>query len=239
VLRVCSDPNNLPFSNERGEGFENELAELLARELDARLEYTFWAQRRGFVRNTLKAGLCDVVMGVPSTLEMVLTTRPYYRSSYVFVTRKDRQLALHSFDDPRLRKLKIGVPIVGDDYANTPPAHALARRAIVDNVVGFSVFGDYAEPNPPAALIHAVEAGKIDVGVAWGPLAGYFAKHSRTPLSLVRARPDAQGPGALAFDISLGVRKPDAALRDELEGVLVRRKREIAALLARFGVPRI
>ena len=173
VLRVCADPNNLPFSNEREEGFENRLAELLARELGAeRVEYTWWAQRRGFFRNTLNAGLCDVVMGVPSSVELAATTRPYYRSTYVFVTRADRGLDIRSLDDEALRRVRVGVSIIGDDYANAPPAHALAQRGIVGNVVGFSVYGDYAQPNPPARIVEAVAAGDVDVAVVWGPLAG-------------------------------------------------------------------
>jgi ABC-type amino acid transport substrate-binding protein len=127
VLRVCADPNNLPFSNERGEGFENKLAEMLAADLGAELRYTWWAQRRGFFRNTLRAGSCDVVLGVPAGFELALTTSPYYRSTYAFVSRKDRHLGVRSFDDEALRRLKVGVQLVGDDGANTPPAHALAR----------------------------------------------------------------------------------------------------------------
>src|SRR5688500_4128593 len=124
VLRVCADPNNLPFSNEKQQGFENRLAELIAGELDARLEYTWWAQRRGFIRSTLNEGLCDVVMEVPGSFDLAAVTRPYYRSTYVFVYRKDAGLTIRSFDDSLLRSLRIGVQIIGDDYANTPPAHA-------------------------------------------------------------------------------------------------------------------
>ncbi|HEY9233175.1 MAG TPA: hypothetical protein VIS78_13560, partial [Blastocatellia bacterium] len=150
VLKVCADPNNLPFSNDRGEGFENKIAELIASEMNATVEYTWWAQRRGFVRNTLKAGNCDCLMGVPLGFEMAATTGPYYRSTYVFVYRKDSGFAVHSFDDPILKRLRIGVQMVGDDYANTPPAHALANRHIVTNVRGYTLYGDYRQPNPPA-----------------------------------------------------------------------------------------
>jgi len=130
LLRVCSDPNNLPFSHRDRTGFENRLADLLADELGAEVRYTWWAQRRGFVRNTLKSKRCDVIMGIPSGFEAALTTRPYYRSSYVFVSQRARALKLRSLDDPRLRKLRIGVPLVGDDYANPPAVHALARRGL-------------------------------------------------------------------------------------------------------------
>ena len=150
VLRVCSDPNNLPFSNEQREGYENRIAEVIARELHARVEYTWFAQRRGFVRNTLNNGLCDVIIGVPSGYDPVASTEPYYRSSYVFVTRADSKLQVRSLDDAALRRVKIGVHIVGDDYANTPPVHALSRRHIVQNVSGYTLYGDYSQPNPPA-----------------------------------------------------------------------------------------
>src|SRR5215203_3700431 len=145
VLRVCADPNNLPYSNERQEGFENRIAELVAREMKAELRYVWWAQRRGYIRSTLRAGLCDLFIGMPTGLDMVLVTRPYYRSTYAFVTRRDGP-RITSFDDPRLKRLRVGVQIIGDDFANAPPAEALAHRGIVRNVRGYSVIGDYRDP---------------------------------------------------------------------------------------------
>ena len=240
VLRVCADPNNLPFSNARGEGFENKLAELVARELGARLEYTWHAQRRGFVRNTLRAGACDLVPGVPSSLELVMPTRPYYRSTYVFVHRADARFTVRSFDDPVLRRLRVGVQFIGDDYANTPPAHALAARGIVRNVVGFSIYGDYREPNPPARIVDAVADGRIDVAVVWGPLAGYFARRQRVPLTVVPVSPQVDVPFLpFVFDIAMGVRRDDPALRQEVEEVLRRRRAEVEAILDAYGVPRV
>jgi mxaJ protein len=236
VLRVCADPNNLPFSNQKGEGLENRLAELLAQELDARVEYTWWAQRRGFIRNTLKAGLCDVVMGVPRDYELTLTTRPYYRSTYVFVTREGKAPPVRSFDDARLRTLRIGLHVVGDDAAAVPPAHALSRRGIVDNVRGYSVYGDYTKDSPPLDLLRALEKGEVDVAIIWGPLAGYYAKQSAVKLRLAPVAP--AGPASFAFDISLGVRRGERALKAELEQALARRRREVRALLADYGVPR-
>ena len=237
-LRVCSDPNNLPFSNQRQEGFENRLAELIARDLGATVKYTWLPQRRGFIRNTLGANACDVIMGMTAGAERVLTTKPYYRYSYVFVYRKEHNLAIRSLDDPALRKLKIGVQLIGDDYANTPPVHALSRRGIVGNLVGFSVFGDYSKENPPARIIDAVEAGQVDVALAWGPLAGYFAKRSATDLVVVPVSP-ASDPPALqyTFAIALAVRPEDAALRDQLDAVLLRRQPEIRRILVEYGVP--
>jgi mxaJ protein len=162
-LRICSDPNNLPFSNKAGQGFENRIAELVAHDLAEHLEYTWWAQRRGFVRNTLNAHACDVVIGIPAHVDMMLTTQPYYRSTYAFVTRRDRRLAISSFDDPRLRTFRIGVPIIGDDYASTPPVHALVRRGLTAHMVGFTVYGDYGQPNPPARRGGALARGGGDV----------------------------------------------------------------------------
>jgi mxaJ protein len=237
-LRVCADPNNLPFSNQQEKGLENRLAELIAKEEGARVQYTWWPQRRGFIRNTLAAGKCDLVMGMPFGAERVLTTRPYYRSTYVFVSRKDRQLGVRSLDDPSLRTLKIGVQLIGDDYANTPPVHALSRRGIVGNLVGYSVFGDYSQENPPARIIDAVVAGDVDIAVAWGPLAGYFAKRSGIPLEIIPVSPAIDPPGLrFTFDISLAVRPGDAERKRELEGVLDRRRSEIDQLLAEYGVP--
>ena len=239
-LRVCADPNNLPFSNQRGEGFENRIADLIAREFGAKIHYTWWAQRRGFVRNTLGQGLCDLIIGVPAGYDPVLTTRPYYRSTYVFVSRRDRALALTSLDDPRLPKLKLGVHLIGDDGANAPPAHALSRRGIITNVIGYPIYGDYTEPNPPARLIDAVADGAIDVALAWGPLAGYFSPREPVPLEISAISPAADPPGLrFSFAISMGVSKQDVVLRDELNRLLDRRRQEIQKILGEFGVPQV
>jgi mxaJ protein len=236
-LRVCADPNNLPFSNEAGEGFEIGIAKLIGQNLRRQVTFFWWPQRRGFFRNTLGAGQCDVVLGVPAGFERALTTSPYYRSTYVFVSRTDRAITLRSFDDPRLRELVVGVQLIGDDGVNTPPAHALTSRGIVDNVRGYSVFGDYAQPNPTAAIVNAVVEGDVDVAIVWGPLAGYFARRSSVPLSLMPVQPAPQDL-AMAFDIAVGVRKTDAALRDEIETVLVEQRGAVGALLDDYGVPR-
>src|SRR3954467_2835488 len=191
VLRITADPNNLPFSNERGEGFENKIAELVARDLDANIEYSWRAQRRGFFRETLKENRCDLVLGVPAHFDMALTTTPYYRSSYVFVYRTDRKMNIRSLDDPILRELKIGIQMIGNDGRNTPPAHALANRGIIDNVAGYTVYGDYAEENPPARIMDAVARGEVDVAIVWGPLGGYFASKASVPLVVVPVEPAA------------------------------------------------
>jgi mxaJ protein len=240
VLRVCADPNNLPFTNERLEGFENRIAEVIARDLDAKIEYTWWAQRRGFIRSTLRAGTCDVVLGIPSSFELALPTRPYYRSTYVFVTRADRNLHIETFDDPQLRELTVGVHLVGDDGANTPPAHALSNRGIINNVRGYTLYGDYREDSPPARMIEAVAKGEIDVAVAWGPLAGYHAPKQGVELKLVPVSPQIDLPFLpFVYDIAVGVRRGEEEFRDEIDAVLRRRQNEIAEILDKYGVPRV
>jgi mxaJ protein len=211
---------------------------LVAKDLKAKVRYVWWAQRRGYVRNTLKDDRCDVWPGVATQVDMLATTRPYYRSSYVFVTRADRRLDIASFDDPRLTRLKIGVQMVGDDAQNTPPAHALARRGIIGNVRGFMLYGDYAQPNPPAEIVQAVDRGDVDVAVVWGPLAGYFAARAAHPLRLTPVQPWLDGPQwPMVFDISMGVRRDDAELKAELDRALQRHAREVQALLAAYRVP--
>jgi mxaJ protein len=240
ALRVCADPNNLPFSNRRGEGFENHIAELVAHELHQPLQYTWWAQRRGFVRNTLKAGTCDVIIGVPSRYDLTATTRPYYRSTYVFVTRSGSGADVRSLDDPRLRNVTIGVQLIGDDFANTPPAHALARRGIVQNVRGYTVYGDYRQPNPPARIVDAVAHGDIDVAIVWGPLAGYFATREPVPLRVTPLVPQQALPALpFTFDISMGVRRADSALQARLNDILAARRPAIDSILRSYGVPRV
>jgi mxaJ protein len=239
TLRVCADPNNMPFSNRRGEGFENRLAALVGRALAEDVRYTFWPQRRGFLRLTLNARRCDVVMGVPLGTERVLTTRSYYRSSYVFVYGP-KAPRVRSFDAPELRSLRIGVPVVGDDGANPPPIFALVDRGLIANVRGYSVFGDYRDESPPSSLVRAVRDGAVDLAVAWGPLAGYYARHGQPTLS-VRAVPEREAPPGQHFEFAfaMAVRKDDAPLRDRLDDVLRSHTREIGELLDSYGVPRL
>jgi mxaJ protein len=239
VLRVCADPNNLPFSNQREQGFENRLVRLIAGELKARVEYTWWAQRRGFVRQTITAGACDIIPGVPAQFDRTLVTAPYYRSSYVFVSRRDRHMSLSSFDDQPLRTLRVGVQLVGEDGQNTPPAHALAARQIVSNVVGYTLYGDYLQPNPPARIVDAVANGEIDVAIVWGPLAGYFARRQQVPIDLAPVAPVADPATPVAFDISVGIARRQPELRDEIDLALARRRADVERLLDDYGVPRV
>jgi mxaJ protein len=237
VLRVCADPNNLPFSNDRGEGFENQIAGTIATDLNRSLVYYWYPQRRGFLRNTLLAGLCDLVMGVPSSLDRARVTRPYYRSSYVFVSRHDRRIHVTSLDDRRLRLLAIAIPITGDDYDNPPPARALAARRIVDNVHGYPVYGDYSKPHPSSGAVDAVRRGDVDVAIAWGPIAGFAAQQPGARLDLTPL-PDRDGSLPFAFDIAIAVRPEDRALASQIDAVLEHHMNGIQRVLDAYGVPR-
>ena len=237
VLRVCADPNNLPFSNEQGQGFENKLAELVAAKLGAKLEYAWWSQRKSFIKNSLDAGRCDLVLGIPSSLDSVSATKPYYRSTYVFVSRQDRHLNVASLADPRLQQWRIGVHVVGNDYA--PPAAALARRGITRNIVGFSLFGEYGEANPPRKIIDAVADGKIDLAIVWGPFAGYFAKCENVHLDVVPVSPAMFLAIPFTYEISAGVRKGDERLRAEVDQVLESESAAVRRILQDYGVPRV
>jgi mxaJ protein len=238
TLVVCADPNNLPFSNRAGQGFENKLADLLAHDMGVRVEYVWWAQRRGYVRNTLNEARCDLWPGVATGVDRVSTSKPYYRSTYVFVTRRDRRLTGLSLNDPRLHTLSIGVQMIGNNATNTPPAHALAHRGITDNVHGYMLYGLYDHPNPSATIVEAVAHGDIDVALVWGPLAGYFAGHSPVPLRLEPVTPSFDGPQLpMAYSISVGVRRGNTVLRDQVDQILERERPRVDALLAAYHVP--
>ncbi len=240
-LRVCADPNDLPFSNQARQGFENAIAERFAHDLGTTVQFVWYPERRSFLRRTMNAGRCDLIMGVPIGDDRVEATIPYYQSSYVFVSRADRHYNLRSLDDPRLRQLRIGIHIIGDDYANTPGAEALATRHIVNNVVGYSVYGDYSKPNPEAHLVDAVAHGDVDVAIVWGPLAGYFAPRESVPLTITPVAParDAASGDRFVYDIAMGVPRGDRAAAQFVDSLIVRDRPAIQRILQQFGVPQI
>jgi mxaJ protein len=233
TIRVCADPNNFPFSNDKLEGFENKLADVIGTELHAKIEYVWWLQRKNFVRNTLNSGKCDLIIGILRGYERIATTRPYYKSTYVWVSRKDKHLKIASLDDPILQKLRIGVHITDDNYA--PPAQALARRGLVNNLKGYSLLGAFGDLNPPAKLVNAVANREVDLAIAWGPLVGYFTRNSALQLSAMEPLRD--GPIPFTFEISMGVRKNDTALLEQLDRALERRQADVRRILAEYRVP--
>jgi mxaJ protein len=237
ALRVCADPDNLPYSHSDGSGFENRIAQLVARDFGLPLEYAWLPDRRGFVRKTLGAGLCDLVMGVPAEFERTANTVPYYRSAYVLVEAAGDASPPRSFADPRLRQWRLGVQLVGDDFAATPPGHALAQAGAVNNVVGFPIPGEQ-----PAAerIVQALARGELDAAFVWGPQAGYYALHSARPLQLhYVAPPEGLHGQPFAFDIAMGVRRGDRALRERLDDFIARRQPDIDRILAEYGVPQL
>lgn len=237
-LRVCADPNNLPYSNRQLQGFENKIAGLIARDMGTQATYYWYPQRGKFFKETLARDVCDLVMSVPATMPGLAITQPYYRSSYVFISRRDRNLHIRSIDDPQLRKLEIGVHVLGDEDDSLPPVRALIRHGLVRNLVGFSIFGTLDETDPPADLIKAVEDRKVDVAVAWGPLAGYFSRHSPVPLAVVPIPDDPANPELpFQFNIGIGVREKDSALQQMLNTELVRLHPEIQRILRTYGIP--
>jgi quinoprotein dehydrogenase-associated probable ABC transporter substrate-binding protein len=239
-LRVCADPNNLPFSNRQEEGFHNRLAELFAEEmgLDG-VTYTWWPQRRGFVRNTLKKKRCDVIFGVPEGYDILQSTRPFYRSPYVIVQRADADFEVTSLDDPILAELEIGVALIGDDYMNTPPAHVLSVRGINSNVEGYPVYGDYSEDSPPKEIVLAVARGDVDVAMVWGPVAGYWASRQDVELTMHPLPAVDEKTGLpLNFSMSLGVRRGEEEWQARLEKVIEENHERIYAILRdEYDVP--
>jgi mxaJ protein len=238
TLRVCADPENLPYSSRDKAGFENAIVEIVARALDARVEYVWWSQQRGFAHKTLGAGSCDLWPGVATAVTTMETTTPYYRSTYVFVSRRDDHLDIASFDDPRLKAARIGVQMIGNDATNTPPAHALARRGITANVRGFMIYdaGSHVSPSP---IMQAVADGTVDVAIVWGPAAGWFAQQSKIPLALKPTPRNDGGEWPMTFDISMGVRKGNDVLKADLDRALAKRHDAIAGILDRYGIPHI
>jgi mxaJ protein len=236
VLRVCADPDNMPLSNQKGEGYEQKIAELIAKDWNAKVEYAWWPVRRGFFSRALNGRYCDVAIEAPAGLDMAGVTKPYFRSGYVFVTRKDRNLNIKSLADPRLKKLKIGVNLLNSDAENTPPAMALSRYGVVGNLIGFTTF--YGDSARPEDIINAVAKKDIDVAIVWGPIAGYFVRSAPAPLT-IQALPERDSLSEFPFqyDIGMGVRRRDRALRDSLQSVLDRKGPEIQSILKQYGVP--
>ena len=232
TLRVCADPNNLPFSNDKGEGFENRIAEFLAKKLGKDLAYTYYPGATGFVRNTLNAHLCDVILGMPQGNDLVQPTNPYYRTTYAIVTRAGSELdGLKTLDDPGLKEKPHRIGLV----ANTPPGNVLAMNGLMASVKPYALMIDTRVESSGAAMMHDLEKGDIDVALLWGPIAGYYAKHSSVKLNVT---PLPETPGArMAFRIGFGVRHSDQNWKRELNTLIAQNKIELERILRDYGVP--
>jgi quinoprotein dehydrogenase-associated probable ABC transporter substrate-binding protein len=231
VFRACADPHDLPYSNEAGEGFENKIAELFAKKLGKSLAYTFYPDATGFIRMTLNARRCDVVLGIAQEADIVQPTNPYYRTAYVAVYPKSGPLAgLDSLSDPRLKTAKIGV------IAGTPPVTYLAVGGLLGQIKSYALVVDTRFDSPNAEMMHDLDKGVIDVALAWGPIAGYYAGKTETAMSLAPLVKES-GPTKLVYRIAMGVRHSDQNWKRDLNKLISQNRAEIDAILRSYGVP--
>ena len=231
VFRACADPRNLPFSNQAGEGFENKIAELFARKLGKTVEYTFYPDATGFIRNTLNAHRCDVVLGIAQGDDIVQPTSPYYRTSYVAAYRADGSLkGLDSLSDPRLKTARIGI------VAGTPPATVLAENKLLGQIKSYALVVDTRFDSPTHEMMDDLERGDIDVALLWGPIAGYYATKAKTPTAVVPLVKEHGGP-RMVYRIVMGVRHSDQNWKRDLNKLISENQSEIQAILRSYGVP--
>jgi quinoprotein dehydrogenase-associated probable ABC transporter substrate-binding protein len=231
VLRVCADPNNLPFSNDKGEGFENKIAEMLAAKLDKRLAYAWYPQATGFVRNTLGAYRCDLIPGFPQGDELVQSTNPYYRTAYALIVKLDARLDdVDTLGDPRLKEKRIGI------VAGTPPATYLAVNGLMRNAKPYPLVVDTRVDSSGQAMMRDLANGDIDVGILWGPMAGYYGRRANPPMRVVLLLNETKGP-QLVFRIAMGVRATDQNWKRQLNRMIAENQAKINHLLLGFGVP--
>jgi mxaJ protein len=235
LLRVCTDPNNLPVSDSLNQGLENRIAQLIADTWHSKLEYVWWRQGFGYFMRGLNGLYCDVEISAPEGIDIVATTRPYYRSSYVFVYRKDSGLNITSLDDTVLKHLKIGINMIGSDGDASPPAEALKSHGVVGNLVGFAPF--FSDINPPGAIISAVADKKVDVAIVWGPIAGYFGAKVQTPLVMNPIISDPKTGIPFSFSIAMATGRRNKALRDSLQTFIDQNRDKLDGILRSFGVP--
>ena len=229
-LKVCADPNNLPFSNEKKEGFENKIADLMGAELGLKVGYAWFPQVIGFVRNTLRARLCDLVMGTVAGDEILQTTNPYYFTTYVMFYRSDKGVDFEGTKDPRLAGLRLGV------VAGTPPGDLLVRHDLMSQTKPYALSVDTRAESPTHEMVQDVFDGTIDVGFLWGPIAGYYAKQAKPPLSLALLTKEKSGP-PMTYRIVMGVRRTDQDWKRELNSLIGANQKEIDHLLLSYGVP--
>jgi quinoprotein dehydrogenase-associated probable ABC transporter substrate-binding protein len=229
VFRVCADPHNLPFSDEQGDGLENKLAQLFAKQLNEPVEYTYFPQVMGFVRNTLNALRCDVIMGTAVGDTLVQTTNPYYRTTYALVFRPGNGLdGVESLEDPRLKDKHIGI------VAGTPPATILAQDGLMEAARPYPLTVDTRATSSPKMMTDDIAAGRIDAGVLWGPMAGYYARQASPHLTVV---PLLKEGGHMDFRIAMGVRRTDQDWKRKLNRLIADNQPEIDKILVEYGVP--
>jgi quinoprotein dehydrogenase-associated probable ABC transporter substrate-binding protein len=229
-LKVCADPNNLPYSDEKKEGFENKIAELMGGELGLKVDYAWFPQVIGFVRNTLRARLCDLVMGTVAGDEIMQTTNPYYFTTYVMFYRSDKALAIEGAQDARLTGLRLGV------VAGTPPADLLVRHELMSHTKPYALTVDTRAESPTHQMVQDVIDGTIDVGFLWGPIAGYYRKHDNLPLTMVPLK-DEPGAARMEYHIAMGVRANEREWRRRINAAILKRQRDMTAILRDYGVP--
>ena len=231
AFRVCADPSDLPFSDDQGQGFENKIAELMAQKLDVPLTYTYYPDALGFVRNTLRANRCDVIMGVVAADELVQNTNPYYRSTYVLAYRDGEGDRFGDLDSPLMQLARIGV------VAGTPVADLLARKGLVDQAQGYKLNVDTRVEQPARRMIEDLAAGQIDAALLWGPIAGYWGERQKVPIKLVPLASDPRAKLRLDFRISMGVRPNEPQWKHDLNDLIRELQPQIQAILADYGVP--
>jgi quinoprotein dehydrogenase-associated probable ABC transporter substrate-binding protein len=229
-LRICADPNNLPFSNEAGEGFENKIAQVIGDELKLPVSYVFFPQVVGFVRNTLRAHTCDLVMGTAAGDDIVQTTTPYYYSSYVAVYLADKGFTFTGFDDPKLKTMRIGI------ISATPPSDLLVHHDLMSIARPYALMVDTRYESPTHQMIEDIEKGDIDVGLLWGPIAGYYAKRQTRPLSFA-VLPNEPGAPRMDYHITMGVRVNEPEWRRKINAAIQKRQPDISKILQDYGVP--
>jgi quinoprotein dehydrogenase-associated probable ABC transporter substrate-binding protein len=231
VLRVCADPSNLPFSNEKGEGFENKLAEMFAGKLGKKLAYTYYPQATGFVRMTLGSHRCDVIMGYPQGDDMVQNTNPYYQTAYALVTKRGGPLEdVATLSDPRLQGKRLGI------VAGTPPATYLVANGLMAKAKPYPLVVDTRFDSSGDAMMKDLASGEIDAGVLWGPIAGYHAARAKVPLHVQLLLKDTGGP-RLVYRITMGVRPTDQNWKRQLNTLIAQNQQAIDKVLVDFGVP--
>lgn len=236
VLRVCADPDNMPFSNQAQEGFENRLAEMMASAWNSRLQYVWWAAPRGLFARALNGSYCDVILAAPTGYDMAGVTRPYYRTGYVLVQRPDHPHQVKSLDDPALKTMKIGVHLFSNDAEHSPPVMALSSHGVVGNLVGFGTTYVGGRERPED-IIKAVVDGTVDLSMVWGPIAGYYARQLGADLVLTPIPDDTLTSLPMAFSMGLATRRRERAFRDSLQHFLDSRGADVTALLTEFGFP--